>query len=144
MQKRNNYFCFSIRRRKRWLKMLKITRNILILSALLGLTWGLGFLPAALSGYVENNKIILNLFIIKIWSPFIMVTFCSITWNDRRWMAYTFYRYAMTKIVSFFYFQSLRIGLLKVFKLLHSWYLSYSMEVWEFTSFCTASCSTKR
>ena len=46
--------------------MLKITRNIAILSALLGLTWGLGFLPPALSGYVKNDTIILNLFIKKI------------------------------------------------------------------------------
>ena len=45
--------------------MLKITRNIAILSALLGLTWGLGFLPPALSGYVKNDTIILNLFIEK-------------------------------------------------------------------------------
>ena len=59
--------------------MLKITRNIAILSALLGLTWGFGFLPAALSGYVENNIIILNLFINKIRKLFNMEKFCSIT-----------------------------------------------------------------
>ena len=64
--------------------MLKITRNIAILSALLGLTWGLGFLPPALSGYVENNIIILDVFIDKIWREFRVVKFCRLKRNDCR------------------------------------------------------------
>ena len=58
--------------------MMKITRNIAILSALLGLTWGLGFLPPALSGYVENATILLNVFNDKIWRTFLKVKFCRI------------------------------------------------------------------
>ena len=67
--------------------MLKITRNIAILSALLGLTWGLGFLPPALSGYVENvenNTIIFNLFNNKIRRTFIVVKCGCLTWNNSK------------------------------------------------------------
>ena len=41
---------FQYRRKKRWSKIFKITRNVLILSVLLGVTWLLGFLLPALNG----------------------------------------------------------------------------------------------
>merc|ERR1712136_130092 len=44
------YHSASHQRKKRWSKIFKITRNILILSVLLGVTWLLGFLLPALNG----------------------------------------------------------------------------------------------
>ena len=52
-----NLLYFYFRKKRQWLKVLKIARNVLVLSLLLGLTWLFGFLPAALSGYALDNNI---------------------------------------------------------------------------------------
>ena len=47
---------FQYRRKKRWSKIFKITRHVLILSVLLGVTWLLGFLLPALNGWVSKSN----------------------------------------------------------------------------------------